>query len=277
MRRSAVLVVALTAAIALSPDLRAWGGLGHHVVARIALTRLAPATQQAVTAILGSEDFVLSATWADEVRSARPATYNWHFVDIPYGETKYDAARDCPPTERGDCVIAAIARLRQTLANASADAVERREALKFIIHFVGDLHQPLHSIDLKDRGGNDVRVQTDGPRPSNLHSVWDSGAINRRGLDEDTYLKLLLDDMRARPIPASEARVDVVRWVEDAHKIGVADVYNFPGFVPTGPPASPIALDDAYYKRAQTAIDRQLQLAGVRLAALLNETLGPTR
>jgi hypothetical protein len=251
--------------------------LGHHVVARIALTRLAPATQQAVTAILGSEDFVLSATWADEVRSARPATYNWHFVDIPYGETKYDAARDCPPTERGDCVIAAIARLRQTLANASADAVERREALKFIIHFVGDLHQPLHSIDLKDRGGNDVRVQTDGPRPSNLHSVWDSGAINRRGLDEDTYLKLLLDDMRARPIPASEARVDVVRWVEDAHKIGVADVYNFPGFVPTGPPASPIALDDAYYKRAQTAIDRQLQLAGVRLAALLNETLGPTR
>jgi hypothetical protein len=275
MRRC--LVPVALALIVLSPSLRAWGGVGHHVVARIALSRLTPATQQAVTSILGAEDFVLSATWADEVRSARPESYNWHFVDIPYAETKYDAKRDCPATERGDCVIAAIARLRQTLSSSSADAVARREALKFIIHFVGDLHQPLHSIDLHDRGGNDVKVQGDAGRTTNLHSVWDGGAISRRGLDEDAYVRLLLDDLRAHPVPAADERVDVVRWVEDAHKIGVADAYNFPGFVPTGPPATPVTLDDSYYKRAQTAIDRQLQLAGVRLAALLNETLSPAR
>src|SRR6185369_14238028 len=99
MRRC--LVAVALALIVLSPSLLAWGGVGHHVVARIALSRLTPATQQAVTSILGTEDFVLSATWADEVRSARPESYNWHFVDIPYAETKYDAARDCPATERG--------------------------------------------------------------------------------------------------------------------------------------------------------------------------------
>ena len=104
-----------------------------------------------------------------------------------------------------------------------------------------------------------------------------ANALLGLGLDENAYLQRLLDDLRAHPVPASDARVDVVRWVEDAHRIGVADVYTFPGFVATGPPSSPITLDDAYYKRAQIAIDRQLQLAGVRLAALLNETLVPTR
>jgi nuclease S1 len=277
MSRRIALVIALVIIPVAVAHPHAWGAEGHHVVARIAETRLTPETQRAIAALLGDENFVTISTWADEVRSARPETYNWHFVDVPYGQPHYDAARDCKPSDRGDCVIAAIDRLRRTLADTTASASDRRDALKFIVHFVGDLHQPLHTIENHDRGGNDVKVNGDAGRTTNLHSIWDSGALSQRGLDENAYTQLLLDDLKAHPLPASEDRVDVVKWAEDGHKVAEADVYRYAEFTPSGPPASPISLDAAYIKRAQGVIDRQLKLGGVHLAALLNETLGKSR
>src|SRR5262245_31877457 len=90
-------------------DINAWGGVGHHVVIRIALTRMTPEAMRLVTSLLGDEDVVEASTWADSVRRDRPATYNWHFVNVPIDERKYVASRDCPATEAGDCVVAAIA------------------------------------------------------------------------------------------------------------------------------------------------------------------------
>ena len=110
MIRRTVLAVALTLLPVSVAQLGAWGGQGHHIIARIALSRLTPEVQRTVTALLGPEDFVTISTWADDVRSARPETYNWHFVNIPHGPSKYDAARDCKPSDRGDCVVAAIER-----------------------------------------------------------------------------------------------------------------------------------------------------------------------
>jgi hypothetical protein len=274
MRRTAAVAVIAAAILLSSARPFAWGASGHHIVARIALTRLTAETQRAVTTILGEEDFVTVATWADEVRTARPETYNWHFVDILYGNATYSPERDCPPTEKGDCVIAEIERARQTLRDTAQPARQRSEALKYLIHFVGDMHQPLHSTDNHDRGGNDVHVQGDAGRATNLHAMWDSGIIQRRGLTENAYAQFLIEDLLAHPLPASEDRVAVIRWAEDAHKVGVADVYHYPEFVVGANPASPINLDDAYVKRAKDVIDRQLQLAGVHLAALLNGAIG---
>ena len=253
----------------------AWGAVGHHVVARVAWARLTPAARtQAMTLVGGGlEEFVAAATWPDEIRTARPETYNWHFVDIPVGEPRYDAARDCPATEKGDCVIAAIARFRVDVVEAERSVALKGEALKFLIHFVGDLHQPLHSIDNHDRGGNDVKVNAlrgeDG-RATNLHAVWDTGLINLSTETEAARADRLLEILRAKP-PTLD--LDVVKWVEESHDIGVRIVYRYPSFVPTGPGADPITLDEAYRTTALETIDQRIALAGARLAELLNSLL----
>jgi hypothetical protein len=266
-------------AIAMSPGavapVSAWGAIGHRVVARIAWARMTPAARtEAATLLDGGQDaFVTAGTWADEVRSTRPETYNWHFVDIPADQPRYDAKRDCPPTEKGDCVIAEIARAQIELVEAGRSIPLKGEALKFLIHFVGDLHQPLHAIDNHDRGGNDVKVAAlrgEEGRATNLHSAWDTGLINLSTETEAARADRLLAEIQARPPDVS---LDVVKWVEESHDVGVTVVYRYPSFLLTGPGADPIALDEAYRTAAAKAIDGRLALAGARLATLVNALL----
>jgi hypothetical protein len=270
MRLRRILPLAL--ACLWAPAVHTWGVEGHHIVARIALSRLTPEAKGAVQALLGADDFVSASTWADEVRSRRPETYNWHFVDIPVDAISYDAVRDCKPSSRGDCIIAELERARRGIADTSLSAEARKEALKFLIHFVGDLHQPLHATDNQDRGGNDVHVTLAGAAARgsvNLHSVWDTTLISARGLGDAAYADLLIADLKAHPVEGGP--IDFVRWAEQAHEVGVQVTYAYPGFSPTGPPKEAIALDDPYLKKAEPTIDRQLTVAGVRLALVLNE------
>jgi hypothetical protein len=266
-------------AIVMSPQavapVSAWGAVGHRVVARIAWALMTPAARSQATSLLegGQDAFVAAGTWADEVRSNRPETYNWHFVDIPVGQPRYDATRDCPPTEKGDCVIAEIARARVELVESSRSVPLKGEALKFLIHFVGDLHQPLHAVDNHDRGGNDVKVAAlrgEEGRATNLHSAWDTGLINLSTETEAARADRLLAEIQARPLSIS---LDVVKWVEESHDVGVKVVYRYPSFSLAGPGADPITLDDAYRAAAARAIDSRLALAGARLAALVNALL----
>ena len=197
-------------------------------------------------------------------------------MDIPSTEAHYVPERDCPPTDHGDCVIAEIVRAQAALADLQTPRGGRQDALKYLVHFVGDFHQPLHNIGNQDRGGNDVHVGAVagvdlGGRESNLHSVWDSLLIDHRGMDEPAYTAFLLDDLKVHPVDAS--RIDLVRWSEDAHALAVQFAYAYPGFSTTGPPAAPVALNAEYQAHARPVIDRQLQLAGVRLAAVLNQAL----
>src|SRR5581483_11849536 len=123
------------------------------IVAEIAQRRLSPAAVQAVEQALGRGHSLASvASWADDVRDIAPQTYNWHFVDIPIAADAYDPARDCAPGPKGDCVIAELDRLSDQL-QCGTDA-EKLDALKFAVHFVGDVHQPLHTV-LEEKGGND--------------------------------------------------------------------------------------------------------------------------
>jgi len=205
----------------------------------------------------------------------RPETANWHFVDIPADADRYDAARDCRPTERGDCVVAELIRLQTALAQHSQETTSREETLKFLIHFVGDIHQPLHAIDDHDRGGNDVRVNSlrDGAtgRATNLHAAWDTGIINLSAETEAARAARLLAGLSARHITDA---FEPARWADDTHAVALRHAYHYPSFSPSGPPSTPITLDRAYLTQAEETIDDQLAIGGVRLAAVLNATLG---
>jgi len=271
-----VLGLALAGLFPCAIHLSAWGAEGHHIVARLAWGLMTPAARDEATTILGGgeDTFIAASTWADEVRSSRPETYNWHFIDIPVGEAHFDAGRDCKPTERGDCVIAEIARARAELTDPSRSAALKAESLKFLIHFVGDLHQPLHAVDDHDRGGNDVRVAALGGesgRATNLHAVWDTGLISESTEPEAACAARLLDDLSAHPVDVS---LDVVKWAEESHDVALRVAYHYSGFSSSGPPPQPITLDASYRAAAIAAIDLQLERGGARLGALLNALLG---
>jgi len=134
----------------------AWDQEGHSIVAEIAQRRLNAAAAQEVEQMLGRGYSLASvASWADDVRETAPETYNWHFVDMPIGSSQYDPATQCAPDPKGDCVVAELDRLKSEL-RCAPDA-QKLDALKFAVHFVGDIHQPLHTV-AEEAGGNGINV-----------------------------------------------------------------------------------------------------------------------
>ncbi len=241
---------------------RAWGPLAHRVVARVAEARLLPTTRAHARALLGGAALADVATWADDVREARPETARWHFVDIPVGARSYRPSRDCAPRRGGDCAIAAIARERAVLVDARAPRARRAEALRFVVHLVADLHQPLHCADDHDHGGNDVAVTLLG-EPTNLHAVWDSGLLAAAGHGERATARRVTAWLAAHagePLGAGTT----VDWALEAHRAAVAHAYAIP---------RSHRLGRAYVAANLPVVDRQLALAAARLAAVLNADL----
>jgi hypothetical protein len=233
-------------------------------VARIADSQLTPTARAKVAAILAPGQSMASiASWADEIRRSRPDSANWHFVDIPIDQPHFDRVRDCA---KDDCVIAKIADLRKTLQNPNTPADQQREALMFVIHFLGDMHQPLHCSDNKDRGGNGVRVVFHD-RQTNLHSVWDSGLLGRLAPADQLF-----------PIYSQEAahkrkkwsKGTVQQWAEESHHAAQKVVY---GQLPKVEAGTSATLGPAYEKLADPLVRMQIERAGVRLAKVLNDTL----
>jgi len=248
-----------------------WGGEGHDLVARIAQAQLKPKVRAKIDAILGPNTTIVSiSSWADSVRRDRKETEKWHYVDVPIDQPHLDMARDCA---NGDCVVAAIAKFRAQLKNPSTPAPQRKEALEFLVHFVGDMHQPLHSSDNNDKGGNDVRVQLAGSdRPGNLHSTWDSAILGHMGTEDQLYPDMLKEALKNRK---KWSKGSVEQWVEESHRAAVEVTY---GKLPVKPVAgtpntTPIAIDAAYEDAAKPVIRTQIEKAGDRLARVLNEAL----
>lgn len=260
---------ALAVLVAPSPCL-AWGAEGHRIVAAIAADQLTLAAQAQVATLLGSNDakaaMVAVSTWADEIRRQRPNTAPWHFVDIPVSAPSYDADRDC---RRGDCVVAQIERDARIVGDRQLVAPVRAEALRFLIHFVGDVHQPLHDEDNGDRGGNRVQVVL-GRRHTNLHAVWDVDVVRALGHDpEEVALRL------EREITPAEKREwsagSAVQWANEAHQIAQREIYGrISGQIGTD---APIVLTLQYPRQESAVAAQQLEKAGVRLAAVLNAAL----
>jgi hypothetical protein len=156
--------------ILISSCVFAWGPEGHRVIGEIAETRLTSTARLEVNKLLGNNDLAAVAVWADDVRHDRPETYGWHFVDIPMDASGFFEPRDChrpdqqhsyTQQDHHNCVVDRITMFEQVLADRNAPRQERMEALKFLVHFVGDIHQPMHAIG-EARGGNDIHVSEFG-------------------------------------------------------------------------------------------------------------------
>jgi hypothetical protein len=133
---------------------KGWGPQGHRLVAMVAANHLTPAAHQGVRSLLGNESLADVAVWADEYVRDHKDTAPWHYVNMPVDATQYVAGRDCP---RHNCVVDRIRDNQERLADRDASRADRAMALKFLVHFVGDLHQPFHAVGV-ERGGNGIPV-----------------------------------------------------------------------------------------------------------------------
>lgn len=266
----------------------AWGEEGHRMVGNIAARYLTPEAVKQVAFLLRDDrlaDKALSgrktlgevAYWADEIKDTPwgKRLGRWHYDDIPLcGEADY--ARYCPG---GACASAQLARHLEMLTDRRVPAYRRNEALKWAVHLMGDVHQPLHAATHGDRGGNTVQVSFFGERENppygsmNLHAIWDVHLVRRLISDKGGE-----DAIVSQPIGDADKAVwqrgSVSDWVEESNRVAMTLVYR----------ALPVefscarrthrdvlTIDQAYYAQAAPVIELQIRKAGVRLAQVLNE------
>ncbi|MFQ5635951.1 MAG: S1/P1 nuclease [Gammaproteobacteria bacterium] len=242
----------------------AYGPTGHRIVAIIAESHLCAAASEEVDALLQDDSLADVAFWADRIRGD-PAWRHaapWHFINVGDGVPVEQASGG----ERGD-VLQAIVRFRAELGDASLPIGRRAEALRFLVHFVADVHQPLHVGRLSDRGGNDIDVVFRGKR-SNLHALWDAQALLRA--DRSRRRERVEDQARRlRKLTQADVitlqRSPVVAWARESQKLRPA-VYGFR----RDPGGGPFEPDAAYLADALAVTNLRLSRAGVRLAGMLN-------
>ena len=292
-RRHAALALGLTMAV---PSAQAWGDEGHQVVGAIASHYLQPAARRKAYALLAADtdrltahDFVGETTWADRFRdSDRNGTQlrflhtrRWHFVDIErsapdidracFGHPALPAGSAASAGPAADCVVDKIDQFAVELADAATPPAERLLALKFLLHFVGDVHQPLHSSDDHDGGGNARRVSAAGLPPGNLHAYWDTQFVRRLGADPASIAATLLT--RITPAQLSQwSQGTPTDWAQESSRLARASVY---ATLPKPDAGGVYRLPASYVTRSGPLVGSQLSKAGVRLATLLNRQLGP--
>lgn len=247
---SAALLIALTA----SSTARAWGAEGHRLIADLADSQLTPTARSEVARLLATEPGATMASvssWADEVRSRKTAP--WHYVNPPPGDCSYDRARDC---NDGRCVVEAIDKQVAVLKSKAPDS-QRLTALKWVIHLVGDVHQPLHAGFKGDKGGNQYQVQAFG-RGTNLHKLWDGVLIRNRRGGLDALRGSATTAGVATPQPPQSAA-----WATESCKVVLS-----PGFYPDRR-----SIDQSYIDQWDPVLVAQLKSAAQRLAMTLNDSL----
>jgi hypothetical protein len=261
------ILVFLAAALAAASPAWGWGVEGHEVVAELAARQLTPRAAAEVAALLkgpARAALIADANWADEIRDQRPETGRWHYVNIPVSAASYDGARDC----RMDvCVVAQIGRQLAMLRDRHAPRAARADALRFVIHLVADIHQPLHAADDGDRGGNDIHVRIRGTGiDASMHQLWDTRLVQASGRDP-----VALAARIAREVPTARWRAwqsgTPAAWANEVLHLAQSDIYG----VSKG--RRRLRLDRGYMAREAPVVRLQLARAGARLAWLLNGTL----
>ena len=263
----------LCAALIPSPAL-AWGKTGHRVVAAIADTQLSGLARAHIQEILGfGESLDEAANWPDEMRAApgefwQKTATPWHYVTL--NGIIYDHA---PP--EGDA-LEALGRFRKTLQDPNASLADKQLALRFIVHLVGDLHQPMHVGKCCDRGGNDIKVSWFG-KPTNLHAVWDSQIVDDEQLSFTELAAKLERHISSR---------DLINWWDINPRDWISESAEYREQIYAAIPAAPKSakgkrskgkapavpdLSYAYVYRFTPLMEQRLKQAGVRLAAYLND------
>jgi hypothetical protein len=311
------LLWSLLLVFAASLNAYAWGCEGHEIAALIAMKHLQPQVAEQVNAILAASPVSATlrrycrssglpaiaevASWADDVRSEQPETAPYHFVDIPLTATrdKYDISQVCQQS----CIIDVIGKFAQQL-KTSSDPKARADALRFLIHFVGDIHQPLHDETNGDRGGNCIPVEyeEESPRKTspdhedyfpNLHAVWDTdilqGMLAQHDMTVEQFAEFL--DRRYQPRWQPWNSGQPIDWAWEGHDAAIAAYRALPANVPRDPNVAVnscsdnnhvsarmadlhIVLGERYDNVSRPIVEEQLTKAGIRLAGLLNSSLG---
>ena len=291
-----------------SPCAFAWGDTGHEVVALVARANMNPKARAEADRLLAgdsssfamtgggrtSDSFDRQATWADYYRDQQRSgagniperihTYFWHFVDIELHGGNLGAACYGFPSAAGlpasegpdpDCVVDKIEQFTAELGSSTVPDTERVLALRFLMHFVGDLHQPLHASDDFDRGGNNKKAVIAPGAPMALHHHWDT-----------TFVEMLAGTTGGAPTASAvlaRLRTPSVlekqqwsvapnprNWAYESYALAASYAYNLPAPDPT----QVYTLDATYVKKATGTVEDQLLKAGFRLARILNDTLG---
>jgi hypothetical protein len=328
MRHCWLAVLVVLVCLFSSARLWAWGCSGHETVALIALQNLQKLDSANVTNVarqvetllstqahdytgryckdLGLDPVAYFATWADDHRTVDPSTGNWHYWDIPLHVKSAALGEYCD----GGCVVQALVDQVAILKDKSKDDAARSTALMFVIHFVGDMHQPLHEEDNNDRGGNCVPVKfldtepkatTAGGYSPNLHAVWDTqlvettGKITRDSADAKSQIEAfaarLETEHASDPQSSYHDSADLVAWANEAHKLAIADPYaKLHPHISAARTTAPVTacsdggtstkflkkhetVSQTYIAAVQGDVEGQLSKAGQRLAAVLYATL----
>ena len=274
-----LLLIFLLTLLAAGPTL-AWGQLGHRMVGELAQRHISPAAKAEVAMLLAGEaDPTLGgvAMWADQLRDTDPdrfkATSRWHYINAQGGGCGLDMARDCAD---GGCVVSAINTQLAILADRTQPLQARRDALKFVVHFVGDVHQPMHAGNRTDRGGNNFQVSlrtplepeayarknyVDGVMGTNLHSIWDYYILAGRGLGLAAYSDRL-DALPWPPMPEASLSPPLAWAGESCRLIDARNLYP-----------QQHTMDHAYLDAMRPLAEQRVRQAAWRLATLLNATL----
>ncbi|HET9646187.1 MAG TPA: S1/P1 nuclease [Burkholderiaceae bacterium] len=295
--------IAASCGLSALPPAFAWGDQGHEIIAVIAYAHLLPPVRKTVDAMLASDndaltakDFVSRSTWADRYRDSDrnsskaryEATYRWHFANIEtegnisLGAACFNHPRLPPQTAASegparDCVVHKVEQFSSELRNPNTPRAERILALKFLLHFVGDLHQPLHVADRHDRGGNDVDVLYGNLlSPGNLHSYWDTEVVHKVGANAQASGAALNKAIRPADVKTWSAGTPA-QWARESHRQARRVAYKFDraSSLTDAPAGKVMHLDAVYEARALRVAKLQLSKAGVRLASMLNDALGP--
>lgn len=250
----------------------AWGEDGHAIVAEIAQRRLTPTGAALVASLLPKGASLASvASWADDVRPDHPETRRWHYVGIPMGAATYDPLRDCPSRPEGDCIVAAIERARLDM-HCAPEPAARTDALKLLVHLMGDLHQPMHAIAADHLGtrrkvvlnwsGQTCTHDCEAPPPTtNMHVLWDTTLVRKASLSWGGYVDRLEAGWLKEADAAAVATGTPADWASETHGVGLA-MYALV------PPDN--VIDTTYYRAALPVLDQQLGKAGLRLAHEIN-------
>jgi hypothetical protein len=274
----------------------AWGDEGHAIVALIAQHYLESAVRDRVAALLAGDTSALSAdtslvseaSWADRYRDSDrdgarvrlESTRQWHYVDLELdGPNLVQACFGRPPWANGapassgpaaDCIVDKIEQFEAELKDVHTPTPERRLALQFLLHFIGDLHQPLHASDAHDQGGNQEQVQADGFPPGNLHRYWDVDFVRVLGSDPQAVAARLIAQIGPDEIRACQSGM-ATDWALESYAVGKAVSF---GRLPPAVAAHRYLLTAEYVQASVNAVQLQLKRAGLRLACVLNRDLG---
>lgn len=286
-------VAALTCCLLATSPCFGWWETGHRAVARVAAAHLTPAARVRVSRILGvadtaeavSEAMAQASTWADDVKKDTH-TEEWHYIDLALQDSRGDISKRCPG---GNCVTVKIHAFATQLSNQKADARwSEADALRFLVHFVGDIHQPLHAVSDADLGGNCETLDPPVGKAKNIHAVWDGQIVNEMNTGDteiatglESYLKEL---GTARQSEWSGGSAD--DWAWESHELARTLIYGKlhiplePVIFPHSCKEAPTEIvnfkaqvDGIYMDSMKPVVRDQLSKAGLRLARLLNETL----